>query len=413
MAAVLAMIAFVLVHAAGAGARAPQEDPVQTVKVAFVHHSVGQNWLDDGQGALAAAMQAHHYFVSDTNYGWGPDSIGDHTDIPDWPTWFTGPSSPTYLAALYDLDEANSPYARTIADPGGQNQIVMFKSCFPNSSLAGLPDDPPDATPGLTVGHAKYVYNDLLTYFGTRQDKLFVVVTAPPNSDASTAANARAFNTWLVQDWLAGYQGRNVAVFDFYNVLTGPDNHHRLVDGVVEHVHTSGMDTAYYTSGDDHPSVEGSRKATEEFVPMLSHFYGIWKSTPGPSTPPASTPPAPTPTVSTPAPTPTVSTSITASPSTPTQTATPAKPGRVTHLGARVKGRRIIVTWEGPRADSYVLQARWGATQWRTVARPGSSARRAVWRTPTPRTSYRLRLAARNSAGRGPFTRVVVPRVAG
>ena len=57
---------------------------------------------------------------------------------------------------------------RLATDPGGENQVILFKSCFPNSALEGQPDDPPDAQPGLTVGHAKYVYNLILGYFGLR-----------------------------------------------------------------------------------------------------------------------------------------------------------------------------------------------------------------------------------------------------
>ena len=71
-----------------------------------------------------------------------------------------------------------------------------------------------------TVGNAKGIYNDLLTYFATRQDKLFVAIAAPPLSDSTYAANARAFNEWLFNDWLKDYPHRNVAVYDFYNVLT-------------------------------------------------------------------------------------------------------------------------------------------------------------------------------------------------
>ena len=71
-----------------------------------------------------------------------------------------------------------------------------------------------------------------------------------------------------------------MAVFDFYNVLTGPNNHHRLVGGVETHPVTAGMNSAYYRSGegDDHPNVAGSQKATAEFVPMLNAFYHRWQA---------------------------------------------------------------------------------------------------------------------------------------
>lgn len=252
--------------------------PAPATRLVFVHHSVGENWLNDGYGGLAAALQRHRYFVSDTNYGWGPNAIGDRTDIPNWLDWFRSRETPAAMAALLRDNGVRSPYARTLANPGGRNRIVLFKSCYPNSSLAGRPNDPPRPGRRLTVSNAKYVYNELLKYFRTRPGTLFVVVTAPPNSDRAHAANARAFNTWLVRDWLDRYPLRNVAVFDFYNVLTAPGSHHRLVNGRVQHVHPAGRNTTAYPSGDDHPNAAGSRKATREFVPLLDYFVRRWRS---------------------------------------------------------------------------------------------------------------------------------------
>ena len=271
--------------------------PKKTVRLIFIHHSCGENWLGDAGGGLGRALGRNNYFVSDTNYGWGPDGIGDRTDITDWPEWFTGPQSERYLKALYEERGKHSDYARTTSDPGGENRVVMFKSCFPNSNLEGRPTDPPARGDGLTVGNAKAIYNELLGYFATRPEKLFVVVTAPPVQDRTCAANARAFNTWLVRDWLASYRGKNVAVFDFYNVLTGPKNHHRLRDGKIEYVHAPGRNTSYYpTDGDDHPSPSGNRKATDEFVPLLNGYYHRWIATaPQPSVPSVPRPETPPP----------------------------------------------------------------------------------------------------------------------
>jgi hypothetical protein len=42
--------------------------PVQTVKLIFIHHSTGQNWLENGNGDLGLALSQNNYFVSDTNY---------------------------------------------------------------------------------------------------------------------------------------------------------------------------------------------------------------------------------------------------------------------------------------------------------------------------------------------------------
>jgi hypothetical protein len=274
---------------AGATAVSAQTDnpapPDEPVKLIFIHHSCGENLLSDDNGGLGLALAENNYYVSDSNYGWGPDSIGDRTDITDWPEWFTGPDSERYLEALYNERGRNSRYTRLFDDPGGENQIIMFKSCFPNSDLEGSPDDPPQRGDGLTVGNAKAIYNELLTTFASRPDKLFIAFTAPPLLDETHAHNARAFNTWLTTEWLQGYEGSNVAVFDFYNVLTGEDNHHRFRDGRIEYITDQGGDTLAYPSGDEHPSAAGNHKLTAEFVPLLNVYYHRWQDGAPPAAP--------------------------------------------------------------------------------------------------------------------------------
>jgi hypothetical protein len=251
---------------------------------------------------------AENYFVSDTNYGWGPDAIGDTTDIGRWWLWFRGPDSPRILDALFAESGQNARYSRLGEDPGGENAVVMFKSCFPNSALQGDPDDPVPLIGGNplrgqdassehhAVANAKGIYFDLLETFRARPDKLFVVVTAPPLSDPAWSSNARAFNPWLVNDWLRDYPYPNVAVFDLYNVLTANGgspaqndlgqeggNHHRWWNGGVQHQADGDNDAngnvSEYPSDawDDHPSHAGNLKATGEFPAMLNAFYNRWK----------------------------------------------------------------------------------------------------------------------------------------
>jgi hypothetical protein len=251
--------------------------PSQPVKLIFIHHSTGENWLTDGYGNLGRELGKANYFVSDTNYGWGPNAIGDRTDIPNWEEWFSSDNTYLYMEALFSESGQNSSYTRNLSDPGGGNEIILFKSCFPNSDLYGNPDDPPGTYGEMTVSGAKYVYNTILTYFATRPDKLFVVITAPPLSDRTNAANARAFNNWLVEDWLVdnNYTLNNVVVFDFYNILTGRNAHHWWHDGQIERL-VGRSNTLAYPSGDDHPSEAGSQKATGEFIPLLNVFYHRW-----------------------------------------------------------------------------------------------------------------------------------------
>jgi hypothetical protein len=279
--------------------------PSKLIKLIFIHHSTGENWLADDNGGLGIALRDNNYFVSDTNYDWGPDSIGSTTDIGHWYTWFRGSQSATYLRALYAESQQHAEYSRLTTNPGGENQIVLFKSCFPNSYLQGKPNDLPttgsnplrgqEAGEQMTVANVKGIYNDILQYFATRQDKLFVAITAPPQArnetDPTAAANARAFNNWLVKEWLKGYSHKNVFVFDFYNVLTSnggnvntndagreTGNHHRLWKGAVQHIQTVNNDFSAYPSApeDSHPTAAGGKKATGEFVPLLNVAMHCW-----------------------------------------------------------------------------------------------------------------------------------------
>jgi len=303
--------------------------PTTPVRLVFVHHSTGGNWLatvgaHDNAGGLGQALMANNYYVSATNYGWevAGDTIGDRTDIGHWWEWFRGPSRDAILTALYSENGQNigdfGSWPRLSPAPSGENVIIVFKSCFPNSHLGGNPSDPPTtgenplrgedySSAYHTVANAKGIYNDILAYFATRQDKLFIVITAPPllanddiqPTDTAHAANARAFNNWLVNDWLDGYADNNVAVFDFYNVLTSnggsptthdagqtSGNHHRWWNGAVQHIQSvSNNFAAYGVGGDSHPTAAGGQKASAEFVPLLNVFYNRWKASPGVSTP--------------------------------------------------------------------------------------------------------------------------------
>ncbi len=304
--------------------------PAEPVKLIFLHHSTGGNWLaDTGEhklaGGLGQALMDNNYFVSGTNYSWAVngDDIGNRTDIGHWWEWFNGPKRDEYMDAVYhefgqnlrgnaDWTFFGSFSRMDDPDPARENEIIMFKSCYPNSHLAGSPDDPPtvgdnplrtkDAWAGdefMTVSNVKGIYNDLLDYFATRPDKLFIIITAPPlmendewqKTDAQHAANARAFNNWLVNEWLSDYPYKNVAVFDFYNVLTSNNgsknrndvwleegNHHRWWNGTVQHIQTVDNNfSAYGKRKDSHPSAAGGQKATAEFVPLLNYYYHRWQ----------------------------------------------------------------------------------------------------------------------------------------
>jgi len=382
--------------------------PSQPVKLIFIHHSTGEAWLRGDHGGLGIALRDDGYFVSDTNYVWGvmyppvlPLSrgiaIGSTTDIGDWWTWFRGPDSPQYLAALYQSNARLSSYPRSATDPGGPNEIVVFMSGFLNSRLAGsagdavpaIADDPLKGEPcggrDFTVANAKGIYDDLLGYFAAHQEKLFVVIVAPPVTSPATPGG-RALADWLVDHWLqdAGYAFPNVFVFDYYTVLTSngggaevndlgatAGNHHRVWDGVVQHVTTHGADHLAYPGprGNNHPNRTGDLKATAEFVPLLNVAYNEWRGNSGGDT----TPP------------------MTYAPRAASVAS--GDTARLTYMVIDAQSAGAIVTIRVTRPNGHPVKTL------RLGLRSTGVAHRAPYRCRLPRGTYRFAVYARDMAG--------------
>jgi hypothetical protein len=249
--------------------------PGSVVKMIFIHHSTGSDWIASGIGNLGTALNANNYYVTESDYGWtagavasscGGTDIGNRTDIADWPCWFTDETMPYVYSNTSHFDYPTN----TLTDPGGDCQIVMFKSCFPNSEV------------GSSIDDEKAIYNSLLAYFAAHQDKMFVLVVSPPEIVIDSAPLTRQLANWLSDrntGWLSAYGHNNVYAFDYYNVLTHPDNHHRIgADNREEHIVSNAQNTLYYYSGtNDHPTAAGHQKATAEYLPLLNSWYHLWK----------------------------------------------------------------------------------------------------------------------------------------
>lgn len=266
---VAAFVACDAVNAPDSGSIAFNTDqPISTVRLCFIHHSCGRNWLSSGDGDLGLELNLNNYYVTETYYGWDAepgDNLGDRTNTDDWQEWFND----TKMPYVYD-NSAHYAYSNTIADPGGENEIMMFKSCYPLSEVgSGIEDE-------------KALYDDLLDYFALHTDKLFVLVTPPGERVVSSYELTRDLGNWLVDaetGWLSGYPHHNVAVFDFYCVLSEVDSHHTIVNGEWVHEYCPTYDgvSPYHDSGDNHPNTAGNQKATIEFVPLLNYYYNRWQ----------------------------------------------------------------------------------------------------------------------------------------
>ena len=254
------------------------DKPSSTVRICWIHHSSGRNWTvststDPSYGGnLGQTLNDNNYYITECYYGWTYPgdpygTIGDQTDTVDWSKWFNDTTMPHVYS-----NSSHYSWTNTVADPGGENEIIMFKSCFPNSEV------------GASISDEKTLYNNLLPYFAAHTNKLFVLVTPPGEEIVTSFELTEELCGWLVNDWLeeynggAGYPYDNVAVFDFYTVLSETDAHHRVHDGQIQHYNSPTADgTSPYHDADDHPNSAGNLKATDEYVPLLNYFYNRWQ----------------------------------------------------------------------------------------------------------------------------------------
>lgn len=145
LAVIVALLSALLICSLAAAGAPPQAQ----ANLVFIHHSCGANWL---QGGLTQALNARGIHVADITHGW--KEYGDHTDTGDWPTWFNDEAMPQVYAELNQMDAQNQLDAAP-----GENQVILFKSCFPNSDVDGSIDD------------EKQVYLNLLPYMQAHPDK--------------------------------------------------------------------------------------------------------------------------------------------------------------------------------------------------------------------------------------------------
>ena len=258
--------------------------PQYPMGLAFLHHSIGQQWLadagaDSGDGArhpngggLRRRLAQSGYQVHDATYG---SILGEHTDLFDWLPKFTAQMDDVLHVAHQD-DRLPQPDV---------NRLVVFKSCFPNSYFVAEGIEPGKPLgPELTVTNAKVSFRALLPVLQQHPDTLFVFVTTPPFVASAPrerllkvvikrilgrpptaqrmreqARFAREFRDWIIDPhgWLAGYPQRNVVVFDYYAILTR-QNRSLFLD---------------FPSGDgldSHPNAEANQLASDAFIPFLN-----------------------------------------------------------------------------------------------------------------------------------------------
>jgi len=247
--------------------------PPTRLSMVWMHHSTGDNIL---KGGLLAAIKADNVDFHDINYKEAAVDgyvIGDHTDPPDFPKAF---NTPKYFNVIksWEIDRSS---------PKRQHDIVMFKSCFPNSDIK---------TDAQLEAYKGY-YTSMLPTFKAHPEILFIGMSTPPLNKKETtpenAARARRWAKWVSSEYAKDLP--NVKIFDIFDALAireGKADANYLVPQF-------GTD-----KWDSHPSPAGAQAFTRLFIPWFNRAVraaGFDK--PRPAKPSASAAPASAPAAAT------------------------------------------------------------------------------------------------------------------
>lgn len=214
-------------------------------RLVFLHHSVGSGILH--RGGLRDSLLSLGILARGATYG---DDIGEHTDIGDWFPKFRDQMK----EILQFKTHPNKYYAGS-----EENDVVMFKSCFPNSDINA------DGDSGNTLPSYRDVFNNFQGELAANPTKLFVYLTSPPlHPDQTTlenASRAREFNTWILTEFVPRYRQEtgldNFIAFDLFDVLADE----------------AGVLRAEYRRdhlvGDSHPNDEGYKEAARRFMQVF------------------------------------------------------------------------------------------------------------------------------------------------
>jgi hypothetical protein len=229
-------------------------------RIVFLHHSVGKGILVEGN--LRDSLRQMGIAVKGMTYG---DSIGQYTDMCNWLPKFQNDMK----GILQFQNHPNVYYA-----DGRANDVVMFKSCYPNSDIDADDSGPGDpSSTKRTIANYKAVFAGLAGEMPKYPSTLFVYMTIPPlvplETTPENAGRARAFTIWLKGEFLTTYYKesglRNLVTFDLFDVLADQNN----------------VLKAEYRNDnprDSHPNVLGNREAARRFLEFYRPVWTAWQS---------------------------------------------------------------------------------------------------------------------------------------
>jgi hypothetical protein len=218
--------------------------PVSPTRIIFLHHSCGENLINQGNVREGLTALGYEFF----DHGYNGDGLrladgsytGTNFDVPGDNT------DPDGLAAIFDQplhDPPDNTFSYLV-----QYDVVAFKSCYPASNIVS--DE--------HLAEVQSYYLSIRDRMDGYPNMVFVIVTQPPQvpggSDPEEARRAWALTDWLQSDeYLDGHP--NVFTFDFFGLLADDSNFLRA--------------EYRFDDYDGHPNEQANRAIGPRFVEFL------------------------------------------------------------------------------------------------------------------------------------------------
>ncbi len=207
------LLLFLLSGAFASACSAADAPPMPTdARVVFLHHSTGGVIWDGGVPEWFAAYNTAHgtaYTITGQAYPWSPYP-SDNYPYDYWNLWVNHAGGSLYLT--------NPPLE--LLTP--QYDVIVFKHCFPASSIGPDTGSPDITSPVKTLENYQLQYEALKTKLRSFPSKRFIVWTGAALLEASTtpamATRSKQFFDWVKTVW--DEPGDNIYVWDFYNLET-------------------------------------------------------------------------------------------------------------------------------------------------------------------------------------------------
>jgi hypothetical protein len=227
--------------------------------VIFLHHSTGNNLVEQGGLRESFSSAGYHFWDQSYNYQGLRDPDGKFTNYAyPVPRDNTDPDglARVFSQQLYDLPI--NAFSGLL-----QHEVIIVKSCFaPANNI--ISDE--------QLAQLKQYYLGMRDRMSQYPDKLFVIVTSPPLNPAETnpleAGRARILADWLKSAEFLQNED-NIYVFDMFDRLaesnpSNPDYHM--------------LRQEYRNGADSHPNLRANQEISPIFVNSIINIIQDYRS---------------------------------------------------------------------------------------------------------------------------------------